>query len=152
MRFYKIFIFGLLILLFFESNSQNIYDNLGVLDTVEGVCKIRKIKKSKNKTGYAIYAEAEVKGGKARFVIVSLMANGKIKNKDIKKIKRNKHYYFQLFSYRPHRGSSGFLYCPYLIDYQEVFIDGKNIIIDKTHYLRAVYTTPNLKGLYYLKP
>ena len=49
MRFYKIFIFGLLILSFFELNSQNIYDNLGVLDTVEGVCKIRKIKKSKNR-------------------------------------------------------------------------------------------------------
>ena len=151
MRFYKIFIFGLLILSFFELNSQNIYDNLGVLDTVEGVCKIRKIKKSKNKTGYAIYAEAEIKGGKARFVIVSLMANGKIKNKDIKKIKKNKHYYFQLFSYYPHR-KNGILYWPYLLDYQEVFIDGKNIIIDKTHYLRAVYTTPNLKGLYYLKP
>ena len=39
-----------------------------------------------------------------------------------------------------------------LLDYQEVFIDGKNIIIDKTHYLGEVYTTPNLKGLYYLKP
>ena len=128
MKFYKIFIFGLLILSFFELNSQNIYDNLGVLDTVEGVCKIRKIKKSKNKTGYAIYAEAEVKGGKARFVIVSLMANGKIKNKDIKKIKKNKHYYFQLFSYYPHR-KNGILYWPYLLDYQEVFIDGKNIII-----------------------
>jgi len=94
MRFYKIFIFGLLILLFFESNSQNIYDNLGVLDTVEGVCKIRKIKKSKNKTGYIIYAEAEIKQGTARFIIVSLMADDKIRNKDIKKIKRNKHYYF----------------------------------------------------------
>lgn len=79
---------------FLNQILKNIYDNLGVLDTVEGVCKIRKIKKSKNKTGYAIYAEAEIKGGKARFVIVSLMANGKIKNKDIKKIKRNKHYYF----------------------------------------------------------
>ncbi len=150
MKFYKIFIFGLLILLFFESNSQNIYDNLGVLDTVEGVCKIRKIKKSKNKTGYIIYAEAEIKQGTARFIIVSLMADDKIRNKDIKKIKRNNHYYFQLFSYRPRE--EGVLHFDYLLDYQEVFIDGKNIIIDKTHSMDAIYTTPNLKGLYYLKP
>lgn len=152
MKFYKFLIFGLLAFLVFEVNSQNLYDNYGLSDTIEGLCKIKKIKKPKYSDGYAIYAEAETKVGTGVFVIVSLMADEKIEKKKLKRIKRNKLYYFKLFSYHPHKGSEGILYTAYLIDYQEVYINWKTIIIDKTHYLRAVYTTPNLNGLYYIKP
>lgn len=152
MKFYKFLIFGLFAFLVFEVNSQNLYDNFHFSDTIEGLCKIKKIKKPKYSDGYAIYAEAEIKGGKAVFVIVSLMADEKIKKKKLKRIKRNKLYYFKLFSYYPLNRSEGILHSAFLIDYQQVYINWKTIIIDKTHDLRAVYTTPNLNGLYYIKP
>lgn len=140
----RLYIVLLFMLLSMVANSQNIYCWLGEMDTIESMCKIKKIKTSPNKTGYVIYAEAKRIDGKAKFVIVSPMDND-----NNKKIRTNKQYYFKLYSYHPHKTVEGYRRLPFLVDYQEVIVNYRKIIIDKTHYFGEVYITPNLKGLHY---
>ena len=140
----RLYIVLLFMLLSMVANSQNINCCFGENDTIEGICKIKRIKTSPNKMGYVIYAEAESKEGKAKFVIVSPMEDD-----SNKKIRTNKQYYFKLYSCHPHKTVEGYRTLPYLVDYQEVIINYKKIIIDKTHYFGEVYITPNLKGIHY---
>lgn len=142
----KLYIILLILLSSIVTYSQDSHCSFGEIDTIEGICEIKKIKKSPNNTGYVIYAEAERNDSKLIFVIVSTKNKG---NNNNEKIKTNKQYYFNLHSYHPHKTDEGYRYLPYLVDYQEVFVNYRKIIINKTHYYGEVYTTPDLHGLYY---
>lgn len=139
MNFYKILILVPLILLVFKLNSQNIYDNSIKTDSINELCTIRNIKKTK---GFNVIF-AKIKSND--FLIVILSKSHCKRKKTVNKIEYGKEYNFilhPLFNFSEN-------YVPMIVDIAKYKIMEKIIKIKGKHYVYEIYTTPNLIGLYY---